>query len=433
LTIEENVQIVDPDISISSNNIEFDLSSGQTSFKVPDVTNNSGVEYAWYIGNTQLIVDANGYFNYNATGDFVIYLETVGTERYNSIKIYCNYTNIEYKNQYFTIESLENNNTIKITPSYWSHVDCNEFVLGYSRDLKTWSYDVVEYGRFYPPVPAESIMLSFKLNKNEKLYLKVITVYKIRPLTTLLHIKATKNHNVSGNIMSLVYGEDFKGKTTTKYYDTYNCQGAQIFSGMFANNTTLISAEHLVLPIQALQDEIYASMFEGCTSLIKAPELPATTMCTRAYFKMFKDCTSLVSAPELPATKMALACYSNMFVGCTSLINAPELPAIDFLDYYSCYNTMFKDCTSLVSAPELPATILTRWVYTNMFNGCTSLSYVKILATDISASGTIVSSNGCLTGWLSNVSPTGTFIKKSDTQFPTGPSGIPQGWTVVNI
>ena len=34
---------------------------------------------------------------------------------------------------------------------------------------------------------------------------------------------------------------------------------------------------------------------------------------------MFRNCSSLVNAPELPATTLAAQCYQNMFYGCTSL------------------------------------------------------------------------------------------------------------------
>ena len=34
-------------------------------------------------------------------------------------------------------------------------------------------------------------------------------------------------------------------------------------------------------------------MFQGCTSLTTAPELPATTLATYCYYSMFQGCTSL--------------------------------------------------------------------------------------------------------------------------------------------
>ena len=59
-----------------------------------------------------------------------------------------------------------------------------------------------------------------------------------------------------------------------------------------------------------------------------------------------------------------------------------------------------------------------------MFNGCTKLNYIKMLATDISATD-------CLYNWVTGVSHIGTFVKDPNmTSLPTGASGIPTGWTV---
>ena len=93
---------------------------------------------------------------------------------------------------------------------------------------------------------------------------------------------------------------------------------------------------------------------------------------------MFNGCTSLTTAPELPATTLARYCYNSMFSGCTSLTQAPVLPVTTLATY--CYSNMFGNCTSLTSAPELPATNLARNCYYNMFNGCTSLKRIKMNA-----------------------------------------------------
>ena len=139
--------------------------------------------------------------------------------------------------------------------------------------------------------------------------------------------------------------------------------------GMFEDCTSLVNAPEL--PATTLADGCYNSMFFGCTSLVNAPELPATTLYERCYASMFRDCTSLVNAPELPATTLASNCYNSMFFECTSLVNAPELPATTL--YERCYASMFYRCTSLVTAPALPATILEKSCYSSMFDGCNSL------------------------------------------------------------
>jgi hypothetical protein len=53
----------------------------------------------------------------------------------------------------------------------------------------------------------------------------------------------------------------------------------------------------------------FANLFNGCTSLTQAPELPATTLASNCYYGMFQGCTSLTSAPALPATLLQFACY----------------------------------------------------------------------------------------------------------------------------
>ena len=58
-----------------------------------------------------------------------------------------------------------------------------------------------------------------------------------------------------------------------------------------------------------------------------------------------------------------------------------------------------------------------------MFRGCSSLNYIKMLATDVSA-------NNCLQAWVHGVGSSGTFVKDASATLPTGENGIPDGWTV---
>ena len=175
------------------------------------------------------------------------------------------------------------------------------------------------------------------------------------------------------------------------------------------------------LPATTLANYCYAAMFYGCSSLVSAPSLPATTLQQNCYYQMFRDCTSLVTPPALPATNLAQYCYGNMFYGCTSLDVVPSLPATTLARW--CYGQMFRDCTSLVTSCELPATTLVESCYQQMFQGCTNLNEVIIYADNINA-------YGCLLSWLSNVSPTGTFHNFGSVTYPTGTSGIPEGWTL---
>lgn len=271
--------------------------------------------------------------------------------------------------------------------------------------------------------------------------------------------------NAGGSVMSMIYGEDYRDQyeIPNKFQFHSLFKGCPIvdasklslpattitrmcYAYMFSYCDSLIAApelpalavayqsyiymfEHCTslttppeLPATQLDVYCYSHMFQGCTSLTTAPELPAKYAPNECYGYMFADCTSLVDAPSLPATGLDDACYGNMFENCTSLTTAPELSATEVSDF--CYSGMFRGCTNLKIAPVLPATTLVRYCYRNMFSGCTALSYIKMLATKISA-------ENCLDGWVSEVASEGTFVKNSAASWnKRGASGVPYGWTI---
>ena len=168
----------------------------------------------------------------------------------------------------------------------------------------------------------------------------------------------------------------------------------------------------------------FYALFRQCTSLTKAPVLPATTLASSCYSYMFLGCTSLTEAPALPATTLADRCYDYMFHECTSLTEAPALSATTLA--VGCYDSMFYGCTSLAEAPALPATTLATYCYYRMFKGCSKLKEVRIAATK--------TATDALKEWLSGVSATGDFYCDPNAKiFPTGTSGIPKNWRRLNI
>ena len=182
----------------------------------------------------------------------------------------------------------------------------------------------------------------------------------------------------SGNIMSLLNFSD----TLTDY----------AFCDLFQNCTSLTTAPEL--PATTLQLRCYSNMFNGCTSLTTTPELPATTLTPYCYANMFKGCTALTTTPTLPATTLKISCYEGMFYNCTSLTTTPELPATTLGTF--CYSSMFNGCTSLTTAHELQATTLQMSCYSSMFNGCTSLTQAPALpATNLASSCYSSMFNGC--------------------------------------
>ena len=288
---------------------------------------------------------------------------------------------------------------------------------------------------------------------------------------------STSLFDVEGNIMSLLYGDDFVNQNTL-----IGKNG--VFKSLFYQNTYLVSAEKLILPATNLTEShgCYSQMFAYCSSLTSVPDLPATTLAQNCYNSMFEYCTSLVYAPYLPATKMESSCYMNMFSYCSSLTSVPDLPAttlanscfwqmfshcsslttapklpattlasicyIDMFAYcsaltmapelpatelaYGCYNGMFMNCSSLKNAPKLPATTLAERCYHWMFAACTSLTTAPVLPATtlekesywemfiycsslnyVNCLATNISADRCTEGWLTRTSSSGTFVKNS--------------------
>jgi len=114
--------------------------------------------------------------------------------------------------------------------------------------------------------------------------------------------------------------------------------------------------------------------------------------------------------------------FSNLFYQMTKLIDASNLVLRWTTLSNYCYQRMFSGCQTFIVPPSLIATTLARGCYREMFYRCTSLAIVITYADDISASG-------CLTTWLQDVAPTGTFYNLGSAAYPPGTSGIPDGWT----
>ena len=419
-------------------------------------------------------------FNLSDITDAKLGTTTLGSIYLGSTKLWPLGT--DYSKEYFTIESLADNNTITWT---FTGSDPIQNVIYWSKNGTSWTSAIAS--------TSDTPVSLATLNKGEKMYLKGENVTYASSSSRYSHFNSDYEFNVSGNIMSLIYGDNFIGQTTlsssynfvgifksSKVYDASNLilpattLTKYCYRSMFSGCTSLATAP--VLPATTLADYCYSHMFSGCTSLATAPVLPATTLADYCYSHMFYGCTSLATAPILPATTLTNYCYIYMFEGCSSLITAPELPATTLANgcymsmfaatkitaapelpattladscyrnmFYGCaslrypptlnatilqprcYQHMFFGCTSLKTAPELPATTLATYCYAYMFQNCTSLSYIKCLATNISASNSH-------DWWLYNVASTGTFVKPSSMySWPANAHGIPSGWTVVNV
>ena len=180
----------------------------------------------------------------------------------------------------------------------------------------------------------------------------------------------TARINLCGNIMSLLYGDSFVGKTSVSAHFA--------FMNLFQGNTGLISARHLILPVTS--HGAYGGNY--------------------LYGGMFKNCTSLISGPK-------------------------ELPLLKATG--NCYNAMFDGCISLESAPVIQLRTLETYTGWYMFRNCHKLNYIKAMFITAPVSGSTIR----MLNWVGGVASSGTFVKNSAATWDVrGISGIPNNWTV---
>lgn len=294
-------------------------------------------------------------------------------------------------------------------------VDLNEYQMGNFVEANSRDCGYIDYKAEYLTVSAYSPTnisftrsgLSYKKNNGSWTTLGSSTVHLTSGDTIQFKGTITPNtgqgsgrfqcsggtYNVYGNVMSLLYGDNFSGQTSLSGKD---CAFMYLFSGC----SGMMIAENLILPAKTLSTECYSNMFNGCYSLRTAPKLPSTVLEDYCYDGMFNGCSSLNAAPELPATIVVEGCYQNMFVNCWSLVDSPPLMA----------RILAVDC------------------YSSMFQGCFNLSIVTCNAVNTSAMN-------CTLDWLDGVASNGTFVKNAEMEDwnINDSSGIPSGWIITDI
>lgn len=177
--------------------------------------------------------------------------------------------------------------------------------------------------------------------------------------------------NVYGNIMSLIYGDDFVGTSlasTNKY----------AFCSLFKQQSTatggIVDASNLILPVAST---------EGCF---------------RAMFSTNKQMTA----------------------GPREIRLVENGSDVNYMCYY-----MFENCTSLTAPPNLPTINNTGgYIYGYMFTGCTALTSCRCYI--------IHTNTNQINNMFRNISTTGTLYKNINETWPTTSGYIPSTWTIVN-
>ena len=228
-----------------------------------------------------------------------------------------------------------------------------------------------DYGNSWTTITATTDGVSISVNAGEKVMFRGDNSrYSTSTSYYDSFSKSTARYNIEGNMMSLIDSTNFDSLTSLSNGYTFN--------SMFYGCTGLTSSEKLLLPATTLQEDCYAHMFQGCINMTKTTSI-------------------------LPATSMPVSCYDNMFQNCYSLTTAPDI--------------MAESSVSNIGSPA-----------GNMFNGCTSLTYIKCMFNG-NVGGLVPPFND----WVVGVGSTGTFVKNPNmTGWSFGDDGIPNGWTIID-
>ena len=203
--------------------------------------------------------------------------------------------------------------------------------------------------------------------------------------TSSFHLDVA-NFEISGNIMSLLYGSDFIGKSTIP---------ANAFKDLFSGAGAIVSAENLVFEFEDIPSAACRGMFKNLGVLAKIPDLSRIkTIADNGCYEMFYNCIAISTPVVLNITSACSYCCYRMFYNCYALVEASLLTSPTLTA--SCFNSMFANCSKLHKVTWL-CDVNNTTTYTN--------------------------------GWMSDVPSGGIFTKKAGTSWPVGT--IPNGWLVI--
>lgn len=176
--------------------------------------------------------------------------------------------------------------------------------------------------------------------------------------------RSTAKFNVSGNMLSLIYGDNFKQYTQLPQIDSSE---AAHFLKIF-DLSCIVSAKDLIIPVNAanVTDHSFEGMFVGNYYLEEIPEILPTTIPELFFY----NCTSLVNV-ILPNNVTNIA--YGAFQACTGLTNLVIPNSVTTIGLQS-----IQSCTSLVSI-TIPNSVTS--IGEGAFRYCSNLASVTVEAT----------------------------------------------------
>ena len=255
---------------------------------------------------------------------------------------------------------------------------------------------------------------------------------------------------VHGNIMSLLYGDDFENKIVVPDYAFINA----------FKSVPIIGVDKGLLPALKVGSLAYHKLFYGQKHISEYPDLPATDIGENCYSQMFEFAGAGVPMQALCAKNLSYCCYSNMFYN-SAITQSPiiyingniDQQAFSYMfsstnisrmrefrvNNYSgfmhvnvgLFTRTFANCSYLTEV-ELPpfSAIDSSNVFDETFQNSHSLRRIKFIVNDNS-----VIRLDAFKDWVSGVAEEGVFVTTSYVRsiLPVGVNGIPEGWTVEEV
>lgn len=143
-------------------------------------------------------------------------------------------------------------------------------------------------------------------------------------------------------------------------------------------------------------------------------------------FNAYGSILSLINSPSA-STSLSNNCFYNGIFSKGSngikVLTSPEFSSTNISAPSAVYRGFYYDFPSIIVGPDLPAATVGNYGYSYMFNGCTNLRYMKVLATSVSSTNAIknMMNNG------GGISSEGDFVVR--TNAPSAlKSAVPSGW-----
>jgi hypothetical protein len=242
--------------------IPYTVEQAGQSFVIADpVIESDGLE----ITITCATQDAEIYYQLDSSGGFVKYTDAIAITADTFVEAYstllaqtsttvsatCEYSPThDYSKDYLTLDVVTDGTIL------WKQVGSNSSkVISYSKDNGTTWTDIT----------ATSEGTEINVLTGDKVLIKGNNPrYSWDKNSYSAFTGGTATYNVKGNIMSLIYGDNFIGQTAL----TVGYALSQVF-----NTSNIVSAEYLVLPATTLTNDCYRSTFAHSHLLTKSPKI----------------------------------------------------------------------------------------------------------------------------------------------------------------